>query len=503
MRPLVLLLVSISALTGQTVSDLRRIYKERYAARLVPLLCEVIQFPTVEGNQEAVVRQSQWLAVHAKALGLAYRDSGPITEIELAGPPGAPVLGLVVHGDVQPPGESGWTVPPFSCTVKDGHVYGRGSADDKGPLVQALLALAAIRDTAMPRTYTVRLLVGSDEESNNKDIATWLQSNKAPDLTLVLDSEFPVVVGEKAWDGLELTVIDPYKVRETSGPSWALVEVTAGVAASIVPQEATVRLRWLPSDRSGFDKALKSICPVVTPSGYRCDIRRDGENAALTVTGKAAHSGMNIQGGRNALVFLAAALEGKVASSGAADLLAFAAMAGKDLHGDSLGLSQQDLLWGRYAVNVATLKPAADNKLKLTINIRRIPPMTSGQIKQHLSKIVADFNPKRGSMLEMGGYFQDEPFSVSPNSKIVRRLLASYERATGEKLPPSISGGATYARRLPNAIAFGMWFPGKPYPGHDVDERIPIADLERGVDVLLEALHDLVSSPPIIEPRQP
>ena len=88
-------------------------------------------------------------------------------------------------------------------------------------------------------------------------------------------------------------------------------------------------------------------------------------------------------------------------------------------------------------------------------------------------------------------------------SKLVQRLMDDYARATGERAPPAISGGGTYAKRVPNAIAFGMWFPGKPYPGHDVDEKVPIADLQRGLDVLLVTLRDLATSPPIQDPLKP
>ncbi|TMA26765.1 MAG: M20 family metallopeptidase [Deltaproteobacteria bacterium] len=86
---------------------------------------------------------------------------------------------------------------------------------------------------------------------------------------------------------------------------------------------------------------------------------------------------------------------------------------------------------------------------------------------------------------------------------MVRRLMDAYTRVTGERPPPAISGGGTYAKRIPRAIAFGMWFPGKPYPGHDVDERISIADLERGYDVLLEAVRDIATGPPLREPFAP
>jgi acetylornithine deacetylase/succinyl-diaminopimelate desuccinylase-like protein len=56
---------------------------------------------------------------------------------------------------------------------------------------------------------------------------------------------------------------------------------------------------------------------------------------------------------------------------------------------------------------------------------------------------------------------------------------------------------------LPNAIAFGMWFQGLPYPGHDVDERIGVADLHKGMEVLLEALNELAYSAPIAEALKP
>jgi acetylornithine deacetylase/succinyl-diaminopimelate desuccinylase-like protein len=48
-----------------------------------------------------------------------------------------------------------------------------------------------------------------------------------------------------------------------------------------------------------------------------------------------------------------------------------------------------------------------------------------------------------------------------------------------------------------------MWFPGKPYPGHDVDEHISLADLRRGLDVLVVTLRDLACGPPIQEPFKP
>jgi succinyl-diaminopimelate desuccinylase len=101
------------------------------------------------------------------------------------------------------------------------------------------------------------------------------------------------------------------------------------------------------------------------------------------------------------------------------------------------------------------------------------------------------------------GYFEDEPLVFNRNAKIVRRLMDDYTRATGVKAKPGVIGGGTYAKRLPNSIAFGMWFPGKPYPGHDLDEKISVDDLQRGARVLIYALTDIATGKKIEEPFKP
>ena len=160
-------------------------------------------------------------------------------------------------------------------------------------------------------------------------------------------------------------------------------------------------------------------------------------------------------------------------------------------------------------MNVATLgthtelAPVEHGNLTLVINLRRPPPLTGAQARDRLFATVADFSKRRGAPLRPGGYFEDEPLAFDPNARIVRRLMAAYHRATGHDDPPAISGGGTYAKRLPRGIAFGMWFPGKPYPGHDTDEQLPIEDLQRGAHVLIETLLDIACGEPIREPFIP
>jgi len=466
-------------------------------SRLEPLLLEAIRFPTVAGNDQARVAQQQWLLRTAASLGLTARDAGPVTEIELPGPPGAPVLGLVVHGDVQPVEEAQWSVPPFAGVARGDVIYGRGAADDKGPLVQALLAMNAIRD--LPRTHTVRLLVGSDEESGSTDMGIYLATHAPPAYSLVLDSEFPVVVGEKAWDGLAVL---PRSLEGGTGKPFVIEEIDAGLSPSIVPDRARLTLRWRegPPRWEELEERLRAKAP---DPDTRLDLVRRAEQLDVVVHGRSAHAGVNVEGGRNALVSLARIVSGELPDCALSDLLAFAGRAGSDLHGASLGVDRFAAPgWHGWSVNVATLRKERrlGDKLGLVINLRRPPPLTGAQSREHLFAEVRKFSPR----LEPAEfYFQDEPLVFNPDAKLVRRLMDAYARATGERPPLAVSGGGRYAKRLPNAIAFGMWFPGKPYPGHDVDEKIELRDLSRGLDVLVETLRDLAGGPVLRDPLLP
>jgi predicted dipeptidase len=491
-----------AAAAAAPVKPVLAYYEKHEASRLVPMLIEVIGFPTHQYDPDALTAQKAWLTTTGTELGFEVRDAGKITEIELPGPEGAPVLGLVIHGDVQPAEAEAWSFTPFVGREQNGYVLGRGAADDKGPLIQALLTMKALKESGVRRTHTIRLLVGSEEESSANEMGEYLQTHTPPDYSLVLDSEFPVVVGEKAWDGLGL--VASLTEREAGRFPYRVSSIDAGLSPSIVPDRAEAKLLWT-GETAKWEPVMEELQRFKMPEGTRLVAQPAGDTLRVIAYGKSAHSGVNIRGGRNALVALARVLEGKLNRGGADDLLAFARLAGQDLRGTGLGITANDPLWGTYDVNVATMKPVENEpaKIMLYINLRRVPPRNGAEAKAHLESVVAAFNERTGAALAIDGtksYFSDEPLVFDPEAPIVKRLMTVYRKATGEKVKPAISGGGTYAKRLPNAIAFGMWFPGKPYPGHDVDEKIPIADLQRGSRVLIHALVDIATGPRIEHP---
>ena len=111
------------------------------------------------------------------------------------------------HVDVVPEG-TGWTVPPFAGTIKDGRLYGRGSTDDKGPGVASIFALAAAHAALQaqhiePRN-AIMLLFGTDEESGMSDFDYYFKKYGTPETGFSPDGEFPIINGEKGILNLQL-----------------------------------------------------------------------------------------------------------------------------------------------------------------------------------------------------------------------------------------------------------------------------------------------------------
>lgn len=74
-------------------------------------------------------------------------------------------------------------------------------------------------------------------------------------------------------------------------------------------------------------------------------------------------------------------------------------------------------------------------------------------------------------------------------------LMAVYQEKTGDlDSQPISSGGATFARTMPNCVAFGACFPSTPQTEHQENERMPLGDLYKTMDIYAEAVYRLAGS---------
>ena len=98
---------------------------------------------------------------------------------------GKELIGIVGHLDVVPEGEN-WTYPPFEGKIVDNKIYGRGSIDDKGPVIASLYAMKAIMDYCNDNCITlnkrVRLILGLNEERDWKCIDYYKKHEEIPSI---------------------------------------------------------------------------------------------------------------------------------------------------------------------------------------------------------------------------------------------------------------------------------------------------------------------------------
>lgn len=91
----------------------------------------------------------------------------------------------------------GWKYPPFSATIEDNRIYGRGALDNKGPLISAFYGLLAFKKLGVALKRPIRIVFGGNEETGMQDIRYYLSKEKAPLMGFTPDNKFPAVYGER------------------------------------------------------------------------------------------------------------------------------------------------------------------------------------------------------------------------------------------------------------------------------------------------------------------
>lgn len=141
-------------------------------------------------------RTAEWLAARLADAGLTsevVETAGhPIVLAEWRGAPGAPTVLIYGHYDVQPPEPlDEWLSPPFEPTVRDGRLYGRGTADDKGQLYMHVKALEAHLATRGSLPINVVVLAEGEEEVGSPNLVPFVRAHRdrlACEVVVISDS---------------------------------------------------------------------------------------------------------------------------------------------------------------------------------------------------------------------------------------------------------------------------------------------------------------------------
>lgn len=104
--------------------------------------------------------------------------------------------GIFGHVDVMPLGE-GWNSPPVSLTLREGKLFGRGTLDNKGPILSNLYALYVLKENGVTFDRPVRIVFGTNEETGFGCVKHYLTKEIPPTFGWTPDCKWPVVYGER------------------------------------------------------------------------------------------------------------------------------------------------------------------------------------------------------------------------------------------------------------------------------------------------------------------
>ena len=112
---------------------------------------------------EKTAQALDWILQRGQSLGMDVKNFDGYAGEMTAGS-GSRMIGILGHADVVAPGE-GWNTEPFEIQEIDGKLYGRGTLDDKGPIISCLYAVKYLmEEKAIPEDAAIRFIVGCDEE---------------------------------------------------------------------------------------------------------------------------------------------------------------------------------------------------------------------------------------------------------------------------------------------------------------------------------------------------
>ena len=384
-------------------------------------------------------------------------------------------LGLWGHLDVIPEGE-GWDYPAYQMTQVEDFLIGRGVQDNKGPVIGLLYALKCFEELNIPRKYKIKLFFGCSEEPGMQDAEYFINNYKVPELSIVADCGFPVCYGEKGILNMELT---------KKNFSNRILDFKAGSSINSIPHRAQIVLNKASINLHKI-QALKSEKDI--------EVIQDQEQITIIARGKASHV-CTVEDSRNAIGILVNYLLRNEILPEETEILQVISKLSSDAYGIAGGLNEKENTIGELT-GAATMIGLTQEGLKVHIDYRYPILNAGGNVADGAELInkIKELSSSAGCENEVTKH--SKPSYANKENIIVRKLTETYQRVSGFDNEVFTMGGGTYARMLPNAIAFGMALPNKKIyqekvghgDYHQPDESLNINELLEAIVIYVESL---------------
>ena len=448
---------------------------------------KLIQIPSVYSKSdnpshpfgENVNKALEYILDLGKKLGFRTKNiDGYCGYIEFG--EGDKLVGIIGHLDVVPEGDN-WTFPPFSGTLSDNKIFGRGSIDDKGPVIASLYAMKTVMDNCKI-DKRVRLILGLNEENDWKCIKYYKEHEESPSIGFSPDADFPCIYAEKG-------IISPYLNMDYSQFEKEDIILESidcnNNVINVVPKICSCVLK-INNKNISSSEIINNLKKIISEQNYEIDIYKiDEHSIKLTSHGVQAHAA-HPDLGINSISRLVITLDQifKTYNINIPIFDFFNKYINIQYDGQDLGIACEDES-GKLTLNVG--------KFELNNHVLRIGMNLRVPIKTKLADIEETIKYQLSSYENIELIVQDkkEPLYVPKDSYLVKTLCNIFNEVTNSSLEPIAIGGATYARAFENCISFGANLPGQEDMCHKTDEFISIDNLILATKIYARAIYEL------------
>ncbi|MBK5253176.1 MAG: M20/M25/M40 family metallo-hydrolase [Peptostreptococcaceae bacterium] len=340
---------------------------------------------------------------------------------------GEDCVGVLVHVDVVGIGDiEKWEIDPFECTVKNGYIWGRGTIDDKGPVILSLYAMKAIKDLGIRLNKKIWLIVGTSEEGVWTDMENLKKEFKLPNYGFSPDGEFPIYNIEKGYADIELFFFEPNR---------RLIEkLESGDSPNTIPSKAVIKLKGREEQKYNGISVHSSTPDRGINAIEKLCIDSDQENEF------------------NFIRFIK-------------DFFT------KEHNGLALGLDDgTEYFKGQYVGKTSitpTILKLTDTGVYINLNIRQRCGLS-------VKEIIEAFN-RKASEYSYASVLKEslEPMMVSEKQEhlqIMKKVCEDYGCDGSFK----VADGASYAKAIENCVSWGPVFPEDESGAHEENERLSI-----------------------------
>ncbi|WP_022747793.1 Sapep family Mn(2+)-dependent dipeptidase [Lachnobacterium bovis] len=379
---------------------------------------------------------------------------------------GEELIGVVGHLDVVPAKKSdGWDTDPYTLVEKDGVLYGRGVADDKGAVVASMIAMKVIKDLGIDVNKRVRLIMGTNEENGSRCLEHYVEKEGHVDYGFTPDGDFPAIHGEKG-------IMQGKYVSKTS----KIIDICGGTVANAVPGKVSAKVVSGSYSAEKLDAFFKE-----NDIKYTLECKDDCD--VIEVMGVAAHASTPDLG-VNAISYLVVGLKEAGMQDEFVDF--YCTHFGLELNGAMIGADLSDE-YGNLTLNCGVIS-MKDGMVEGTVDIRFPVTLTTDKVLAAMEGHLEDSNGKITFDTLVN------PLFFAPDSPLVSSLYEAYVEVTGDtENKPMVIGGGTYAKEINNTIAFGCAFPGYDYRIHNTNEWVKVDELLLQAEIYVHGILKLLA----------